>query len=159
MGANVVTRLFSDSRKLAVFAFIGKTLARSRHHRLVLTAFVAVAIAVVFESFLSLTLSDNFRGMLVRLEPCAKPLSRRRSHFTVPACRFPLLFVYRWNFPPIGVFRVTEPGNRLAFLSAVDEFFSVAPWRQSLSLRCRSKCSCSAQPWGLRQASCVCCRR
>ena len=51
---------------LAVFAFIGKTLARSRQHRMVLTAFAALAVAVIFDSFASLALSRSFRGFSVR---------------------------------------------------------------------------------------------
>src|SRR5262249_10620591 len=58
--------LMSDSRELAVFAFFSKTLARSRQHRMVLTAFAALAVAVIFDSFASLALSRSFRGFSVR---------------------------------------------------------------------------------------------
>ena len=129
--ANAAGRLFADSRRLAVFAFIGKTLARSRHHRLVLTAFAAVAIAVVFESFLSLVLSDHFRGMLVRsraLREAAVSAPLALSLFVLAGFRY--LFRLPVELSANWVFRVTEPGNRLAFLSAVDEFLlccAVAP--------------------------------
>jgi hypothetical protein len=44
--------LVRDCRELGVFAFITKTLVRSPHHRLVLTAFLATALAIVAEGFL-----------------------------------------------------------------------------------------------------------
>src|SRR5260370_31838510 len=53
----IADRLIPDPRELAVFSFIAKTLARSRQHRLVLTAFGGIAVAVVFGSFVSRALS------------------------------------------------------------------------------------------------------
>src|SRR5260370_37923913 len=63
--AGLADWLIPDPRELAVFVFVAKTLARSRQHRLILTAFAAVAVAVIFESFVSLALSRNFRGFSV----------------------------------------------------------------------------------------------
>ena len=45
--AKMADRLFADSRTLAVFGFIGKSLARSRQHRLILTAFGGIALAII----------------------------------------------------------------------------------------------------------------
>src|SRR5260370_4713149 len=64
--AGLADWLIPDPRELAVFVFVAKTLVRSRQHRLVLTAFAAVAVAVIFESFVSLALSRNFRGFSVQ---------------------------------------------------------------------------------------------
>ncbi len=64
-------RFLPDLRSLAVFGFIAKSLARSRQHRLILTAFAAIALAVICEGFASLVLEggafpsrfDAYRGV------------------------------------------------------------------------------------------------
>jgi len=123
--------LIPNPRKLAVLTFVGKTLARSRHHRLVLTAFAAIAIAVIFESFVSLALNPDFRGLLVQSPAVRKaaisaPLAL--SLFVLTG----FLYLFRWpvELRANWVFRVNEPGNRLAFLTAVEQFlvcFAVVP--------------------------------
>jgi hypothetical protein len=55
-----------DPRARAVFSFIGKSLSRSRSHRMVLTTFAGLAIALIFESFVTLALAPGFRGFGVR---------------------------------------------------------------------------------------------
>ncbi|MBZ5594090.1 MAG: hypothetical protein LAP39_17760 [Acidobacteriia bacterium] len=130
-GANLSNRLMPDPQKMAVFAFIVKTLTRSRHHRLVLTAFSAVAIAVIFESFVSLALSPNFRGFLAHstaLREAAISAPLALSLFVLTGFRY--LFRLPVEIQANWVFRVSEPGNRLAFLIAVEEFlvcFAIAP--------------------------------
>jgi hypothetical protein len=124
-------RMIPDPRKLAVFAFITKTLARSPHHRLVLTGFSAVALAVIFESFISLALSPDFRGFLarssaVREAAISAPLAL--SLFVLAGFRY--LFRLPVEIRANWVFRVNEPGNRLEFLTASGEFlvfFAVVP--------------------------------
>ena len=121
----------TNPRKLAVFAFISKTLARSPHHRLVLTGFSAVALAVIFESFVSLALSPDFRGFLarsnaVREAAISAPLAL--SLFVLAGFRY--LFRLPVEIRANWVFRVNEPGNRLEFLTAAGEFlvcFAVVP--------------------------------
>ena len=131
LGATLPARLMPEPQKLAVFAFIVKTLARSRHHRLVLTAFSAVAIAVIFESFVSLALSPGFRGFLAHsraLREAAISAPLALSLFVLSGFRY--LFRLPVEIQANWVFRLTEPGNRLAFLTAVEEFllcFAVAP--------------------------------
>ena len=129
--AGLTERLIPNPRKLAVFAFITKTLARSPHHRLVLTGFSAVALAVIFESFISLALSPDFRGFLarspaVREAAISAPLAL--SLFVLAGFRY--LFRLPVEIRANWVFRVNEPGNRLEFLTAAEEFlffFAVAP--------------------------------
>jgi hypothetical protein len=124
-------RMIPDPRKLAVFSFIAKTLARSPHHRLVLTGFSAVALAVIFESFVSLALSPDFRGFLarsnaVREAAISAPLAL--SLFVLAGFRY--LFRLPVEIRANWVFRVNEPGNRLEFLTAAGEFlvcFAVVP--------------------------------
>ena len=129
--AAVAIRLIPDPRKQAVFSFIAKTLARSRHHRLVLTAFAAIAIAVIFESFVSLALNYDFRGFLVQsraLREAAISAPLALSLFVLAGFRY--LFRLPVELPANWIFRVNEPGNRLAFLTAVEQFLlccAVAP--------------------------------
>jgi hypothetical protein len=124
--ASLTDRLIPDPPKLAVFAFIAKTLARSRHHRLVLTAFSAVAIAVIFESFVSLALSPGFRPRALREAAISAPLAL--SLFVLAGFRY--LFRLPVELRANWVFQVNEQGHRLAFLTAVEQFllcFGVVP--------------------------------
>jgi hypothetical protein len=123
--------LIPDPRELAVFAFIAKTLARSRQHRLLLTAFAAIAVAVIFESFASLALSRNFRGFSVQtaaLRQAAISAPLALSLFVLAGFRY--LFRLPLELRANWVFRLNEPGNRMAFLAAVERFLlccAVAP--------------------------------
>ncbi|HKW99357.1 MAG TPA: hypothetical protein VJN43_16575 [Bryobacteraceae bacterium] len=127
----IAARFLPDPRKLAVFSFIGKTLVRSRHHRLVLTAFAALAIAVVVSSFEGLVLDGGFREVLkrsaaVRQAAISAPLAL--SLFLLAGFRY--LFRLPVELPANWVFRVNEAGNRLAFLTATEQFLlccAVAP--------------------------------
>jgi hypothetical protein len=121
--ANAAGRLMPDPHKLAIFAFVAKTLARSRHHRLVLTAFAAVAIAVIFESFISVALSGDFRALSERsraLREAAVSAPLALSLFVLAGFRY--LFRLPVELAANWVFRVNEPGNRLSFLIAVEDF-------------------------------------
>ncbi len=121
----------ADPRELAVFAFIAKTLARSREHRLVLTAFAGLAIAVIFDSFVSLALGRGFRGFSVQttaLRQAAISAPLALSLFVLAGFRY--LFRLPVELPANWVFRVNEPGNRRIFLAAVERFLlccAVAP--------------------------------
>jgi hypothetical protein len=124
-------RLIPDPRELAVFAFVAKTLARSRQHRLVLTAFAAIAVAVIFESFVSLSLSRGFRGFSVptpALRQAAVSAPLALSLFVLAGFRY--LFRLPVELRANWVFRVNEPGNRMVFLAATERFLlycAVAP--------------------------------
>jgi hypothetical protein len=129
--AGLADRLIPDPRELAVFAFVAKTLARSRQHRLVLTAFAAIAVAVIFESFVSLALSRGFRGFSVvtpALRQAAVSAPLALSLFVLAGFRY--LFRLPVELRANWVFRVNEPGNRMVFLTAVERFLlycAVAP--------------------------------
>ena len=129
--ARLTDRLISDPRELAVFAFVAKTLVRSRQHRLVLTAFAAIAVAVIFESFVSLALSRGFRGFSVQtpaLRQAAVSAPLALSLFVLAGFRY--LFRLPVELRANWVFRVNEPGNRMVFLEAVERFllyYAVAP--------------------------------
>jgi hypothetical protein len=129
--ASLSGRLIPDPRELAVFSFVAKTLARSREHRLVLTAFAAIAVAVIFESFVSLALGRGFRGFSVptpALRQAAVSAPLALSLFVLAGFRY--LFRLPVELRANWVFRVNEPGNRLVFLAAVERFLlycAVAP--------------------------------
>ena len=106
-----------------MFAFVAKTLARSRQHRLVLTGFAALAVAIIFESFVSLVLSRSFHGFslvtpALRQAAISAPLAM--SLFVLAGYRY--LFRLPVELRANWVFRVTEQGNRRLFLQAVERF-------------------------------------
>jgi hypothetical protein len=124
-------RIIRDPRQLAVFAFIGKTLARSSLQRLVLTVFVAVAAALICNSFASLLLSPGMHRSLsaaraLRQAAVAAPLAL--SLFVLSGLRylFRLPVEHRANW----IFRVNQAGNEASLLAAVERFLvccAVAP--------------------------------
>jgi hypothetical protein len=129
--AAITDRLFPNPRELAVFAFIAKTLARSRQHRLALTAFAGLAVAVIFDSFVSLALSRGFRGFSV-----VTPALRRVAVSAPLALSLFVLAGFRYLFRlPVElranwVFQLAEHGNSRVFLNAVARFLlycAVAP--------------------------------
>jgi len=118
---NLTDRLIPDPREFAVFAFIAKTLARSRPHRLALTAFTALALAVIFESFASLLLrhgSFSADNLAMRQAAISAPLAL--SLFVLAGFRY--LFRLPAELRANWIFRMNEPGNRVVFLSAVERF-------------------------------------
>ena len=124
-------RMLPNPRELGVFAFVAKILARSREHRLVLTAFAALGLAIIFESFVSLALGRSFRGFSVetpglRQAVISAPLAL--SLFVLAGFRY--LFRLPVELRANWVFRMAEPGNRRAMLSGVEKFllyFGVLP--------------------------------
>ncbi len=120
--AKLEDRLIPDSRSLAVFAFIAKSLARSRQHRLILIAFAAIALAVICEGFFSLVL----RGQSLRFygSPAfhqaviAVPLAL--SLFILAGLRY--LFRLPIELRANWVFRIHEPGQGAALLAGAESF-------------------------------------
>ena len=92
---------------------------------------LALAIAVIFDSFVSLAMSRNFRGFSVQtpgLRQAAISAPLALSLFVLAGFRY--LFRLPVELRANWVFRVNEPGNRLMFLSAVERFLiccAVAP--------------------------------
>jgi hypothetical protein len=129
--AEHASMLIPDPSKLAVFTFIAKTLARSRQHRLVLTAFAAIAAALIFDSFVTLsfdTSAQDFSARTIALRHAAISAPLALSLFVLAGFRY--LFRLPVELRANWVFRVNELGNRPVFLSAVRQFllcFAVAP--------------------------------
>ncbi len=115
--------ILPNSRELAMFSFIAKMLARSRQHRLILTAFAALALAIIVESFVSLALAKSFRGFSVqtlalRQATISAPLAL--SLFVIAGFRY--LFRLPVELRANWVFRMNTAGNRLVLLSGVERF-------------------------------------
>ena len=122
-GAVAAERMNRDPRQLAVFAFVAKTLARSPLQRMVLTAFVAIAAALICNSFAGLFLSHGHGGSTwatraLRQAAIAAPLAL--SLFVLSGLRylFRLPVEHRANW----IFRINQAGNRLLFLAGVERF-------------------------------------
>ena len=121
--AALSARIVRDPRELAVFAFIAKILARSRQHRLLLTAFAGIALAIIFESFVSLALSGGFHAFSIRtpaLRQAAISAPLALSLFVLAGFRY--LFRLPMDLPANWVFRINERGNELALLAGVERF-------------------------------------
>jgi hypothetical protein len=122
--AAAASRFLPDLRSLAVFGFIAKSLARSRQHRLILTAFTAVALAVICEGFASLMLQGgtlqrvSIHAAAFRQATIAVPLAL--SLFTLAGLRY--LFRLPVELRANWVFRIHEPGNATRLLAGVESF-------------------------------------
>jgi hypothetical protein len=107
----------------AVFSFTMATLLRSRLHRMVLTGFVAVAFALIVESFVSLFMGGGFKGFAVKtfaLEQAAVSAPLALSLFVLAGYRY--LFRLPVELRANWVFRVHEGGNRELLLRGMERF-------------------------------------
>ena len=110
----------------AVFSFTMATLARSRLHRMVLTGFVAVAFALIVESFVSLIMGGGFKGFAVKtfaLEEAAVSAPLALSLFVLAGYRY--LFRLPVEVRANWLFRVHEGGNRELLLRGMERFVFV----------------------------------
>lgn len=118
---SVLGLLARDPRQRAVLEFMTKTLARSRLHRMVLMAYIGVAVAVMLNSSLLASLairrSAGLRGdlqFMVLFWPLTASvivLAGLRHAFSLPA-----------ELPSNWVFRMTESLGRAQWMSAVERF-------------------------------------
>lgn len=114
----------TDARTLAVFAFITKMLGRSRQHRLFLTAFTALSLALISQCLANLALADgHFRRISASVEgvrelAIAIPLGF--SFFFLAGLRY--IFRLPVELSANWVFRTIEPGNAPALLMGVERF-------------------------------------
>jgi hypothetical protein len=116
-------RFLPNQPQHAVFGFTMATLARSRFHRMVLTGFVAVAFALIAESFVSLLFGDGFRGMAARtfaLRQAAVAAPLALSLFVLAGYRY--LFRLPVELRANWLFRVHEGRNRPMLLRGMERF-------------------------------------
>ena len=116
--------LVRDCRELGVFAFITKTLVRSPHHRLVLTAFLAAALAIVVEGLLGVAWGQQrwdrlLESPAVRRVFVSIPLAL--SLFICAGLRY--LFRLPAELRANWMFRIMAPGNQTAFLRGVEKIY------------------------------------
>jgi hypothetical protein len=128
--AAITAHLLPNTRTLGAFSFVAKTVARSRQHRLILTAFVAIALAIIAESFVGLALNGGLRSSLqrpaLRLAVIAVPLAL--SLFTLSGFRY--LFRLPVELRANWIFRIHEPGHGPELVAGTERFLyycAVAP--------------------------------
>ena len=107
-------RMLPDPCTLAVFGFTWKSLARSRHHRLILTAFCAAALAVISQGIAEAT----GRSAVQRQAVIAAPLAL--SLFVLTGLRY--LFRHPVELRANWLFRIHQPGKAARLLSGVERF-------------------------------------
>ncbi len=116
-------RFLPQQPEHAVFSFTMATLGRSRLHRLVLTGFVAVAFALIVESFVQLIFGGGFKGFAVKtfaLEQAAVSAPLALSLFVLAGYRY--LFRLPVELRANWLFRVHEGGNRELLLRGMERF-------------------------------------
>jgi hypothetical protein len=116
-------RFLPQQPEHAVFSFTMATLSRSRLHRLVLTGFVAVAFALIVESFVSLIFGGGFKGFAVKtfaLQQAAASAPLALSLFVLAGYRY--LFRLPVELSANWLFRVHEGGNRELLLRGMERF-------------------------------------
>lgn len=114
-------RLLPHLPEQAVFGFTAVTLARSRLHRMVLTAFVAIALALIAEGFVSLFLGDianSAKNSALRQAAASAPLAL--SLFVIAGYRY--LFRLPVELRANWLFRIHEGGNRALLLRGMEKF-------------------------------------
>ncbi len=112
--------LLPNVRSLAVFGFIAKSLARSRQHRLILTGFAALAVALIAEDFVSLALGRGFSLLTPAFREAVIAAPLALSLCTLAGLRY--LFRLPVELRANWLFRIHEPGHAADFLAGVERF-------------------------------------
>lgn len=107
-------RLLPRPRMLATFDFTVKGLARSRHHRLILTAFCGAAMAVILQQFTGSADHATVERQAVVAAPLALSLS------TLAGLRY--LFRHPVELRANWLFRMHQSGGAGEMLAGVDRF-------------------------------------
>lgn len=117
------SRAIPEPSEYGIFLFVGATLGRSRQHRMVLTIFVAVAAALIVQSFLSIFLASGasawgLRNFALRHAALAAPLAL--SFFGLAGLRY--LFRLPVELRANWIFRIDEGSAQQTYQRAVDRF-------------------------------------
>ncbi len=110
-------------RTLGVFAFVAKTLGRSPQHRLILTAFAGVAIAMSANGLAGIS-GSRLASSRVPLYTVLSGAQLTLSLFTLAG----LHYLFRLPVEPRAnwIFRLYEPGHTVRMLSGVEWFMIYA---------------------------------
>jgi hypothetical protein len=118
VGSRLLERWIRDPRQQAAFAFIWKTLARSRGHRLILLAYAGIALGAITKGALDMprpSLRDEgMYGLIVVLAPLSL------SMLVTVGLRY--LFSLPESLPANWIFQTTDLDGRAAWLAAVERF-------------------------------------
>ncbi len=118
----VLNKLLPDPQQRAAFSFIGKTLDRSRHHKLLLAGYVGIGLALVVDGFVTLLLDHHVRR-----------IDWQQSRWLQAVLSAPMVFSFfllsgmRYVFSiPVElranwIFRVTETNARDHLLDGVEK--------------------------------------
>jgi predicted permease len=117
-GSWLLDRWIGDPRQGAAFAFIWKTLARSRTHRLILLAYCGIALGAITKTVLDMprpTLANQgMYGLIVVLAPLAVAM------LVTVGLRY--LFTLPESLPANWIFQSTDRDGRAQWLAAVEWF-------------------------------------
>ncbi len=118
IGSRLLERWIGDPRQQAAFAFIWKTLVRSRGHRLIVLAYAGLALGWIVDGVLDAprpSLRDEgMYGLVVVLVPLALAM------LTAIGLRY--VFSLPVSLGANWVFRTTDRDGRAAWLAAVERF-------------------------------------
>ena len=118
VGAWLLDLLLRDPREQAAFAFIWKSLARSRNHRMVLLAYAGLALGWILSGLNDMPKSARHDAGTVGVLVVLVPL--------VAACAISLALRYLFSLPvelrANWVFQMTEGQGRACWLKAVERF-------------------------------------
>ncbi len=118
VSATVLEWWIPDPREQAAFAFIWKSLARSRNHRLVLWAYGGIALGCMMNGLSGSTEGLHASAGSLRYAAVLGPLTG--AIFVVAALRY--LFSLPLELRANWVFRMTEKAGRASWLRAVARF-------------------------------------
>jgi predicted permease len=118
LGSRLLERWIPDPRQQAAFAFIWKTLSRSRSHRLILLAYGGIALGAITKGALDMprpSLRDEgMYGLIVTLAPLALGM------LVTAGLRY--LFALPESLGANWIFQTTDLEGRAAWLAAVERF-------------------------------------
>jgi predicted permease len=118
VGSWLLERWIGDPRQQAAFAFIWKTLARSRAHRLILLAYGGIALGAITKTALDMPRpslrNEGMYGLLVVLAPLAVAM------LVTVGLRY--LFRLPESHRASWVFQSTDRDGRASWLAAVERF-------------------------------------
>jgi ABC-type lipoprotein release transport system permease subunit len=126
LGSRILDRWIRDPREQAVFGFIGKTLLRSRSHRLVLQIAAGLGLACVAQGILTSARSHTTGRVDLEMAAVYGPLVM--SVLAVTGLRY--LFALPTELGANWIFRTTDAAGREAWLRGVDRFvitFAIVP--------------------------------
>jgi hypothetical protein len=112
--------LVPNVRSLGVFGFIAKSLARSRQHRLILTGFGAVSVALIAEDFFSLAAGRGLSAQTPAFREAVIAATLGLSFCTLAGLRY--LFRLPVELRANWLFRIHEPGHTTELLAGVERF-------------------------------------